>query len=611
MKKLSLFLAVLLTLSMTACTNNTVTPGVSNESTATEQAPEYKYMVYAQMSPEEIVSSLTLEQKAAQMVQPAIYCVDEKTMEQNCYGSILSKYNSVPYTQWRRIVDGFQKRAIKSDAGIPYIYGQDDVHGVNYCIDSVIFPHNIGIGAANDKELTYKMGLATADEARLCHMLWNFSPCVAQSVDHRWGRTYESYGSDLDIITELSVSYTQGLIDGGVIACAKHFFADGNVVFGTGENSDVNRLIDRGDATLSDDEIEKLLAVYKAQIDAGVQTIMISHSSVNGVKMHENAKYIRMIKNEMGFEGFIVSDWNSIQNTSPSTYEEQVITSVNAGIDMLMEIDRYESARQIIINAVKNGRISEERINDAVTRIIRVKKNAGIFDDPLCKNFITVQKETGSKEYRQLAEELVEKSLVLLKNDGKVLPLKEGCKVYITGPAADDASAQCGGWTIDWNSAYSKDISGVKTILDGFRNRAKKYGITVITDKDKAKEADVVLLVVGEQAYAEWNGDTADLQLCGALGLDGNREAIEEVRALGKPTVACIVAGRQVIIDDYMDDWDSVVMCYLPGSEGQGVADVLCGDTDFCGKLPSPWYSSVEQIGTEQNMLPKGYGLSY
>ena len=499
MKKLSLFLAVLLTLSMTACTNNTVTPGVSNESTATEQAPEYKYMVYAQMSPEEIVSSLTLEQKAAQMVQPAIYCVDEKTMEQNCYGSILSKYNSVPYTQWRRIVDGFQKRAIKSDAGIPYIYGQDDVHGVNYCIDSVIFPHNIGIGAANDKELTYKMGLATADEARLCHMLWNFSPCVAQSVDPRWGRTYESYGSDLDIITELSVSYTQGLIDGGVIACAKHFFADGNVVFGTGENSDVNRLIDRGDATLSDDEIEKLLAVYKAQIDAGVQTIMISHSSVNGVKMHENAKYIRMIKNEMGFEGFIVSDWNSIQNTSPSTYEEQVITSVNAGIDMLMEIDRYESARQIIINAVKNGRISEERINDAVTRIIRVKKNAGIFDDPLCKNFTTVQKETGSKEYRQLAEELVEKSLVLLKNDGKVLPLKEGCKVYITGPAADDASAQCGGWTIDWNSAYSKDISGVKTILDGFRNRAKKYGITVITDKDKAKEADVVLLVVGEQ----------------------------------------------------------------------------------------------------------------
>ena len=289
------------------------------------------------------------------------------------------------------------------------------------------------------------MGLAVADEAKMCHMLWNFAPCVAQSEDPRWGRTYESYGADLDIITKLSTSFTKGLVDGGVIACAKHFFGDGNVEYGTGEQTESDMLMDRGDASLTQEEIEKLLAVYQAQIDAGVQTIMISHSSLNGLKMHENAKYIQYLKNEMGFRGFIVSDWNSVQNTSSSTYDEQVITSVNAGIDMLMEVDDFESARQIIIEAAGDGRISQERIDDAVTRIIQVKLDEGIFTDPMCENIETKQSETGSDEYRQLAEQLVEKSLVLLKNEGKVLPFAEGTTVYITGPCADSGKYQCGG----------------------------------------------------------------------------------------------------------------------------------------------------------------------
>lgn len=629
MKKISSVIAVLTALSMTACaagsteyiTDEVISETVSETSADTSakdvtkaspaEKTEYKYISYASMSPEEIVSSLTLEQKAAQMVQPAVYSVTEADMKKNCYGSILSKYNSVSYKEWQDIVDGFQNSAVTSEAGIPYLYGQDDVHGVNYCDGAVIFPHNIGIGAANDPELTYEMGLATADEAKLCHMLWNFAPCVAQSADPRWGRTYESYGSDLEIIKSLSTAYTKGLIDGGTVACAKHFFADGNVAYGTGENSDVSRLMDRGDAVLSDDDIAELLAVYQAQIDAGVQTIMISHSSLNGVKMHENSEYIQRLKNEMGFSGFIVSDWNSVQNTSPSTYEQQVITSVNAGIDMLMEVDRYEEARQIIIKAAQNGDISEERINDAVTRIIRVKLNAGIFDDPMCDNIETKQTATGSDEYRQLAEKLVEESLVLLKNEGNVLPLTAGTSVYITGPAADNASAQCGGWTIDWNSSPTESINGVTTILDGFKEKADEYGITVITDKDEAANADIVLLVAGEQAYAEWNGDTPDLELCGKLGLKGNEAAINEVQKLNKPTVACIVAGRQVLISDHFDQWDSVVMCYLPGSEGQGVANVLCGGADFSGKLPSPWYSSVEQIGSGECWLEKGFGLSY
>ena len=573
---------------------------------------KYKCTEYASMRPEEIVASLSLEQKAAQMVMPAVYNVNPDQMKKNDYGSILSTVGSIDAASWRSVVDEYQNAALLSDAGIPYLYGQDDVHGVNYCLNAVYFPHNIGQGAANDEELAYLVGLITADEAKLCHMLWNYSPCIAQSEDPRWGRTYESYGSDLETITKLSVAYTKGLIDGGLVVCAKHYLADGNVAYNTGEKGDPAMLIDRGDAKLSDDEINAILKVYQSQIDAGVQTIMISHSSLNGVKMHENKAYIMKLKDEMGFEGFIVSDWESVQHISGSSYREQVITSINAGIDMLMEVERFDEAKQIIIDAVKNGEISEERLNDAITRIIKVKKEAGQFEDPFLEKAVTKQKETGSSEYRKIAEKLVEKSLVLLKNDSDVLPLKEGTKVYITGPAADDASVQCGGWTIEWNGPSQKKIAGVTTIRNAFERYAKEYGITVITDRRKAQNADVVLLCVGEQAYAEWNGDTADLELCGALGLPDNTKAIEEAKKLGKPIVACIIAGRNVIINPKdFDDWDSVVMCYLPGSEGKGISDVLCGCANFTGKLSSPWYGSIDQIDTDESFLERGYGLSY
>ena len=571
-----------------------------------------KYETYATMTPEEIVAALTLEQKAAQMVQPAVYNITEEDMKANDYGSILSTVGCIDSDAWAETVDGFQQAAIESEAGIPYIYGQDDVHGVNYCRDAVYFPHNIGQGAANDEELAYQVGLITADEAKLCHMMWNFSPCVAQSVDPRWGRTYESYGSDLETITKLSTAYTKGLIDGGLVACAKHFFADGNVLYGTGEEGTPLKRIDRGDAQLTDAEIEELLKVYQAQIDAGVQTIMISHSSLNGVKMHENKEYIMKLKDEMGFEGFIVSDWGSIQHISGDSYKDQVITSINAGIDMLMETDRYDEAKQIIVDAVGSGEITEERVNDAVTRIIKVKKEAGIFDDPLLETMTTEKTVTGSLEYRKVAEKLVEESLVLLKNENNVLPLKKGTKVYITGPAANSCQAQCGGWTMDWNGSTSKDVPGVTTIQEAFERYAEDYGIEVITDKEEAEKADVVLLCLGEQNYAEWNGDTEDMSLFGTLGLNGNKEARAEAKALGKPTVTCIVAGRNVLINKRVyDDWDSVVMCYLPGSEGKGISDVLCGCADFTGKLPSPWYSSLDQIRTDNCWLERGYGLSY
>nr|WP_314463202.1 glycoside hydrolase family 3 protein [uncultured Clostridium sp.] len=571
-------------------------------------------------SVEDILGRLTLDQKAAQMVQGAVYNIPDNMMKKNCYGSILSTFgeNSLNSSEWKDMILKYQKEAISSEAGVPYIYGNDAVHGVATCEGTVIYPHNIGIGAANDKELTYQMGLAVADEAKLTGMLWSFSPCLSAAQDPRWGRTYESYSSETGMVTELGTSFTKGLIDGGILPCAKHFFADGNVLYGTGEKSDgENRLIDRGDARLSAAEIQDLLKVYQAQIDAGVKTIMISHSSVNGTKMHANEKYISMLKNDMGFKGFIVSDWDSIHNIPGDNLKDQTITAVNAGIDMLMEDCKFEECRKYIVEAVNEGKIPMDRVNDAVSRILTVKKEMGILDDPMMEKVTSEENRVGSQKYRDLARSLVEESLVLLKNDNTILPIKKGTKLFVTGPAANDVGVQCGGWTVTWLGSSDAENHGHKwipegkTILDGLNELANEYDLTIITDPEKAADADTTLLCLGEKTYTEWKGDSADISITGSLGLSGNTKAIDLAKSLGHPTVALIVAGRNVIISDYMKQWDGIVMCYLPGSEGDGIANVLTGKKIFKGTLPMPYYSGVEDIRTEQVLFPVGYGLKY
>lgn len=571
-------------------------------------------------SVEDILGRLTLDQKAAQMVQGAVYNIPDNMMKENCYGSILSTFgeNSLNASEWKEMILKYQKEAMSSEAGVPYIYGNDAVHGVATCEGTVIYPHNIGIGAANDKELTYQMGLAVADEAKLTGMLWSFSPCLSAAQDPRWGRTYESYSSETSMVTELGTSFTKGLIDGGILPCAKHFFADGNVLYGTGETSDgEKRLIDRGDAKLSDGEIQDLLKVYQAQIDAGVKTIMISHSSVNGTKMHANEKYISILKNDMGFKGFIVSDWDSIHNIPGDNLKDQTITAVNAGIDMLMEDCKFEECRKYIVEAVNEGKIPMDRVNDAVSRILTVKKEMGILDDPMMEKVTSKEKSAGSQQYRDLARSLVEESLVLLKNDNAILPIKKGTKLFVTGPAANDVGVQCGGWTVTWLGSSDAENHGHKwipegkTILDGLNELANEYDLTIITDQEKAADADMTLLCLGEKTYTEWKGDSADISITGSLGLAGNTKAIDLAKSIGHPTVALIVAGRNVIISDYMKQWDGIVMCYLPGSEGDGIANVLTGKKIFKGTLPMPYYSRVEDIRTDQVLFPVGYGLKY
>lgn len=624
-RTLATLICILLIFSLVGCGQNnsqltstqTTSSAVSNEpaASASPQAQlDLKYDPNA--TPEEIVASMTLEQKVAQMLQPGVYNISTTAMEKYGYGSVLSQssYMDITAAGWKRTVLSYQKAALASPGGIPFIYGTDAVHGVNYCLGSVIFPHNIGIGAANDEELAYKMGQIVADEMKHTGMLWNFAPCVAVATEPRWGRTYESYSSNPDIVSKLGVAYSKGLIDGGVLPCAKHFFGDGNVGYGTGEG---DFLIDRGDAALDQSQIDALLGVYQELIDAGVKSIMISHSSLNGVKMHENAHYINdVLKGEMGFDGFVVSDWESIHNISVQGLKNQVVAAINSGIDMLMEPDSFSDTYKCMLEAVNEGLISQERIDDAVTRIIRVKMALGLFDDPMQENLKTTYPDVGSDEARDIARQLVEKSLVLLKNDGDILPLKQGSKIFVTGPAMNDTGAQCGGWTLEWMGSTdskrgSKYVPGATTILEGLQEVADEYDLTIITDEKQASEADLTILCVGESPYAEWNGDTSDLSLTGPLALPGNQEAIQLAKSLGKPTVALIIAGRNLVIEDCYNDWDAVVMCYLPGSEADGVANVLTGKVPFSGRLPMPWYKSEDDIGTTNYKFDVGYGLTY
>ena len=607
MKKTRLISVLLATsLFLISCANSSQSGSAQTDSL--EKTDTDILSKYEGMTAEEIVNTLTLDQKASQMVEGAFYNVSFDAMAEYDYGSVLSKFDELPNPtaeEWYELVCDYQSSALSSEASIPYIYGQDSVHGVNFAYGSVIFPQNINMGAANDPELMKEYGALVGSDIVHTGMLLNFSPCVDAAQDPRWGRTYECFSNDNELIKSLSVAYAEGLLSEGVVVCAKHFFGGGYTQYGTGEISDgTERLIDRGDTQMSQEEIDAQLSVYESLVKAGVQVIMVSHSSLLGTKMHENAEYLNYLKNDLGFEGFILSDWDSIEKCSGSNLKENVILCINAGIDMLMEADNYEVCRNYIVEAVNEGSISEERINDAVTRIIKVKKDAGLFEDPYMENF-SPSYEFGSERSHEVARELAAKSFVPLKA-GNHMTIEPGMKVYVTGPASDDTGVMCGGWTYFWQGSTDvacneRVLPNDPSVLDALMTAADKIGFEVITDPSRIDECDMVILCIGEHPYAEWEGDTADLSIVGDMALYGNKSAIEQAAASGKPTLTLIFAGRNVIIDDYLDSWDSCIMCYLPGSEGgNAVADVLTGRVPLTGTLPMPYYSSVDQIGTGQ-----------
>ncbi len=628
MKKIISLILVLLLLVFSACDSKRVDTGTGGgggeaqkQNRQEEKEADLSYLDPALPTQERVdrlLKQMSLMEKAGQMLQAERNRVTPKEMTDLALGSVLSGGGSYPgnntVADWNMMFQGLQKGAMETSHKIPMLYGVDAVHGMGLLKGAVVFPHNIGLGAANDPELMYQMGAAVAQEMKLVNILWNFSPCLAVSTDPRWGRTYESYSSDPAIVASLAEAYLKGQQENGVVSTAKHYLADGGTVYGTGE---INSLLDRGDARVSEEELRCIhLEPYRALIDSGVRIVMASFSSYNGLKMHEN-KYLLtdVLKGELGFSGFVVSDWEAMNALSGSTFQEKIANAVNAGVDMLMEPNQYKNALHAIINNVNGGRISEERVDDAVRRILTVKFDLGLFEDPYQEKAEKEVSEPGSGGYRGLAKQLVEKSLVLLKNEGELLPLQKGQKIFVTGPAADDMGFQCGGWGLSWQGQLDGDngkLTQGTTILEGLQEYAEAHDIKIIKDWDRAAQADVVIMAIGEVPYAEFEGDTQDLSLIGSKAHPDNKNIIDKVDLLNKPVITLLVAGRNVLITDYANQWDSIVMCYLPGTEGTGVASVLYGEAPFTGKLAMPYYRSTGDIGKKDAGLlyPVGYGLA-
>lgn len=553
---------------------------------------------------DDLLGQMNLDEKIGQMIQVEKNFLRYGDIGEYCLGSVLSGGGSAPpkndLNNWNQMIKGYQQEAASTRLGIPLIYGIDAVHGNNTVAGAVVFPHNIGLGAADDPALMEAIGAVTAEEMLATGILWNFAPCVAVAQDPRWGRYYESYGGNSDVVTELSGAYSKGLAGYDVAACMKHFAADGAARWGTG----VGGGIDQGDAELAGDDLAgEHLPAYKAAVDAGVQTVMASFSSINGTKCHANADLIQgTLKDEWGFAGFVVGDYNAIHQLDGTVYD-QVVTAVNSGVDMMMEAEQWHDTIEALKQAAEDGAISPERIDDAVRRILRVKFQLGLFENPLGDQS-RIQNDFASDAHREVAQQAVRESLVLLKNENEILPIQAGAKVYVSGPAMDSVGIQCGGWTLTWQGV--PELSAGTTILDGLKEMADKTGGEIITNKNKANDADIAVVVIGETPYAEYVGDDGSLALDSGLALSGNMKVLTDAYALGKPVVVIMVSGRPRIVTEELPHWNAFVEAWLPGSEGAAVADVLYGEYGFTGTLPVTWPENAKDLpvsGHPDNVL--------
>ena len=574
-----------------------------------------------------LVSSMTLKEKIGQMTQ-VDYRYLQNVTDINKYflGSILSGGGATPPmnqpSSWVDLYNEFQEQALNTRLKIPLIYGIDAVHGHNNVVGATIFPHNIGLGCTNDEKLIKEIAVATAVEIQATGLDWTFAPCLAVAQDERWGRTYESFSEDHDIVTKLGVATVQGYQMGNslskksVLACAKHYVGDGNTVFGTGSN---NYKIDRGDVVLDERELRsKYIKPFKESIKQGVGSIMISYNSWHGKKLHGHKYLINdILKQELGFKGFVVSDWAGI-NEIAKDYKASIIESINAGIDMVMvpgslnpDHDSYDDFIRLAIESVKEGSIPINRIDDAVTRILKIKKKIGLFDRPIKdpQNINMV----GSKKHRDLARESVRKSMVLLKNKNKLLPIdRSGKKISFVGEHADNIGYQCGGWTITWQGG-SGDITPGTSILDAFKATVKDTNdISYSIYGENIPDSDIIIAVIGEKPYSEGWGDRKSLDLS-----DEDKKILKRVKEKNLPYLIILVSGRPLLIEDEIKDCDAFIAVWLPGTEGAGIADVIFGDYPPTGKLSMSWPRSMDQlpinIGDKiyNPLFPFGYGLSY
>ncbi|POX52394.1 glycosyl hydrolase [Streptomyces sp. Ru71] len=577
----------------------------------------------------DLLSRMSLAEKAGQMTQAERGAMSAPgDIAGYALGSLLSGGGSTPTPStpeaWARMIDGFQLRARATRFQIPLVYGVDAVHGHNNLAGATIMPHNVGIGATRDPALAERTGAVTAAEVRATGVPWDFAPCLCVSRDERWGRSYESFGEDPALVRSMEtvIQGLQGRADGRdlsrgdkVLATAKHFVGDGGTAYGSSTTGTYT--IDQGVTTVTRQELEDIhLAPYETAVERGIGTVMPSYSSLDivgdgrgAVKMHARGDMINgVLKDRMGFDGFVISDWNALDQL-PGDYPARVRASVNAGVDMMMVPYGYKDFTAALVAEVSAGRISERRIDDAVSRILTEKFRLGLFEHPWADT--GGAGAIGSAAHRAVAREAAAKSQVLLKNDGGLLPLKPSQKVYVAGSNADDLGNQTGGWTITWQGSSGNITSGT-TILAGLR----KSGAEITWSKDASAPTaghDVGVVVVGETPYAEGVGDVGnghDLQLSAA-----DRAAVDRVCAAMK-CVVLIVSGRPQLIGDRLGEIDALVASWLPGTEGDGVADVLYGRRPFTGQLPVTWPRSEAQLpinvgdAAYDPQFPYGWGLT-
>ncbi|WP_200207052.1 glycoside hydrolase family 3 protein [Micromonospora coerulea] len=562
----------------------------------------------------DLLARMTLDEKIGQMTQAERGSVTQADLTTYRLGSILSGGGSAPTpntpTAWADMYDGFQRAALATPLAIPMIYGVDAVHGHNNVSGATIFPHNIGLGATRDPALVQQIGQAVAEEVSGTGVDWDFAPCLCVARNDRWGRTYESFGETPDLPSDMSTLVTglQGATLGGptsVLATAKHYLGDGGTTGGD----------DQGDTQLTEAELRAVhLPPFQAAVQRGVGSVMISYSSWNGVKLHGNQYLITtVLKGELGFTGFVVSDWNGIDQIDGAGgfTAAEVTAAVNAGIDMVMVPSAWKTFISTLRAEVQNGHVPLSRIDDANRRILTKKFELGLFERPYTDRSLTPT--VGNAAHRALARQAVRESQVLLKNAGGVLPLaRDNNKIFVAGKNADNIGNQSGGWTISWQGS-SGNITPGTTILQGIRTAVGPT--TTITYNQRGTGIDrtyrAAIAVVGETPYAEGQGDRT-----GSMSLDReDLRTISTLRNAGVPVIVVLVSGRPLDIATELPAWNALLASWLPGTEGAGVADVLFG-AGPTGKLPMTWMNAVSQqpINAGDGQVPlfaQGYGLTY
>ncbi len=579
----------------------------------------------------ELMAGMSLEEKVGQMVQAEIGSADPAAARRHHLGSVLNGGGSWPDGNamatpeaWRKMAAAYRSASMdRADgrAGIPILWGTDAVHGHNNVVGATLFPHNIGLGAANDADLMRRIGKATALEVAATGINWTFAPTLAVARNDRWGRTYESFSEEPSLVARLGAPLIAGLQGGSaeqrfaagrILATAKHFVGDG----GTRNGEDQGDVL-TDEATLA----HRHGAGYVTALAAGAQTVMASFSSWRGLKMHGN-KYLltTILKERMGFDGFVIGDWNG-HDQVPGCTVYACAAAINAGVDMIMVPEKWHPFILSTLRQVQAGRIETARIDDAVRRILRVKLRAGLFE---AEQNLPETSVIGQATHRALAREAVRKSLVLLKNERGLLPLDPAGHIGVVGAAADDPAIQNGGWTVTWQGTENppERYRGVTTLLQGFEAAvvAADGRISHSAEGRFDEAPDAVILVFGEQPYAEGEGDRESL-------LFSARDAkplriMRQLRRQGVPVVAVFLSGRAMLVNEEIDAVDAFVAAWLPGSEGAGVADLLFADPlgrDFTGKLPFSWPQTEYQARLGLNRdddtytprFPFGYGLTY